>query len=876
MMSRVALSLQLSVARQIQLIGCIGLLGLAVLGAVYLWGNGREVSNEAKLAQVLEQRTLKDKIERGMLEARRLEGDFLRRRDEGDVVRHAETMSEVTNALTALSELTRDPETADLERQVADDVVRYSRQFADVAAQMRSVGLNEEAGLLGELRTAVHGVEAKLKEIDAPRAMIAMLMMRRAEKDFIARLDAKYGAKLKEQVPAFISGLDAALPSPALRAEIMEKLSAYQNAFGGLMEGTLAAAAGIKKLSEIHGEIEPKLQQFDRHFDARYEDAERENAALKRSLMWTMLLGFAAVFVIVIGLSWLVGRRISRPIAAMTAAMGRLADGQNVDIPGDGRRDEIGEMARALSTIRDTGVRATVAKTALEGVASSVMIADADGKIAFMNRSVKAMLKDAEAEIRKDLPHFDADELLGRNFDDFHKVPAHQRRLLSGLAGTHRSHIKVGGRGFDVIVNPITNAAGERLGTVLEWADVTQELSVQSEIAQLVNAVAKGDLSKRLDLAGKTGFMKTLTEGINQVTDTVSKAVSEVVAVMSAMSRGDLSKRIEGDYEGEFLRLKRDANETAEKLAKIVGQTIEGIANIKTSTGEIASGAADLSARTEEQVARLEEIAASIRQLNGTMETSVENTKQASQLAQAARASAEGGGGVASAAVKAMSEIEQSSRRISDIFGMIDEIAFQTNLLALNAAVEAARAGEAGRGFAVVAGEVRALAQRSSQASKEIKALITSSDSQVKQGVELVNQAGATLGEIVTSVKRVSDIVAEIAAANSQQSASVGEIQEAIGQIEQATQQNAALVEQTTAALGSADGQMKGVHDVISFFGSASAAVAPSAAVVGKGAKAMQAKLAERVRSASRSSATRMTCSGTTRDAKASDGWEEF
>jgi len=149
---------------------------------------------------------------------------------------------------------------------------------------------------------------------------------------------------------------------------------------------------------------------------------------------------------------------------------------------------------------------------------------------------------------------------------------------------------------------------------------------------------------------------------------------------------------------------------------------------------------------------------------------------------------------------------------------VIDEIAFQTNLLALNAAVEAARAGEAGRGFAVVAGEVRALAQRSSHASKEIKALITNSDSQVKQGVELVNKAGATLGEIVTSITRVSDIVAEIAAANKEQSASVGEVQEAIGHIEQATQQNAALVEETTAALGSTDNQVQNVTDVISFF----------------------------------------------------------
>jgi len=403
------------------------------------------------------------------------------------------------------------------------------------------------------------------------------------------------------------------------------------------------------------------------------------------------------------------------------------------------------------------------------------------------------------------------------------------------------------------------------------------EEAAGAEVAQVVSAAAAGDLTKRIDTASKTGFFQKLGEGMNGLLEAVSSAVGEVVSVMSAMAQGDLSKRISGDYHGEFLKLKSDTNTTAEKLSEIVGQTVEGMANIKASTTEIATGATDLSSRTEEQVASLEEIAASIRQLNTTVQQSAENAGQASQLAVAARSSAEGGGEIAGAAVKAMGEIEQSSQKISDIVGMIDEIAFQTNLLALNAAVEAARAGEAGRGFAVVAGEVRALAQRSSQASKEIKALITNSNSQVKQGVELVNKAGSTLGEIVTSVKRVSDIVAEIAAANKEQSASVGEVQEAIGQIEQATQQNAALVEETTAALGSADNQVQAVTDVIGFFKSDAVVAAKPANTQSpaKGAKAVQAKLTARVAKPSvspvkSSGGKKVAATGT------DDGWEEF
>jgi methyl-accepting chemotaxis protein len=415
----------------------------------------------------------------------------------------------------------------------------------------------------------------------------------------------------------------------------------------------------------------------------------------------------------------------------------------------------------------------------------------------------------------------------------------------------------------------------------IEAQRVKVETELGNALGTLVDAAKIGDFTKHIDVDGKSGFIRKLAESMNQLIDTVGAALGEVVAVMSAMARGDLSKRIAGSYEGGFLQLKTDANATAEKLAQIVGQTMEGMANIKASTAEIATGAIDLSSRTEEQVASLEEVSASIRLLNSTVQQSAQNAGQASQLALAARTAAESGGQVANAAVDAMGEIEESARRISDIVGMIDEIAFQTNLLALNAAVEAARAGEAGRGFAVVAGEVRALAQRSSQASKEIKTLISNSNSQVKQGVELVNKAGATLGEIVTSVKRVSDIVAEIAAANKEQSASVGEVQDAIGQIEQATQQNAALVEETTAALGSVDNQVGNVSDVIAFFQSDAPMMTAKSAndAPARGAKATQARLA--TKPATKASAGAVKATGGRKASSATgtgtdNGWEEF
>jgi methyl-accepting chemotaxis protein len=351
------------------------------------------------------------------------------------------------------------------------------------------------------------------------------------------------------------------------------------------------------------------------------------------------------------------------------------------------------------------------------------------------------------------------------------------------------------------------------------------EESFQIDLAAFVDAAAAGDLSRRVNTQDRSGLMLQLGEGMNRWADAVRGALGEVVEMMSAMAKGDLSKRIVGNYQGELLRLKTDANATAEQLGAIVGQTAEGITTIKSATAQLSAGSQDLSARTEEQVASLEEMAASIREMSATVKQNADNAQNANQLAESARGAAENGGEVATSAVSAMAQIEESAQRISEIVGVIDEIAFQTNLLALNAAVEAARAGDAGRGFAVVAAEVRALAQRSSQASKEIKGLISNSGSQVKRGVELVNRAGSSLTEIVSSVKRVAEIVSEIAAASREQSDGVQQVDATVTRMEAVTQKNASLVEESTASLSAVDRQVDGMLEVVSFFNVAHAGV---------------------------------------------------
>jgi methyl-accepting chemotaxis protein len=288
--------------------------------------------------------------------------------------------------------------------------------------------------------------------------------------------------------------------------------------------------------------------------------------------------------------------------------------------------------------------------------------------------------------------------------------------------------------------------------------------------------------------------------------------------MMSALASGDLSQRVVGEFKGSFLQLKTDANIMADKI-RAIARRISGVSGeVQGATREIASGVADLSVRTEHQASSLEETSASMEQLATTVRQNAGNAQEANQLAAAASMSAINGGDIANRAVTAMGRIEDSSRQITDIVGLIQDIAFQTNLLALNAAVEAARAGEAGKGFAVVANEVRALAQRAGQASKDIKGLIVNSDTQVREGVTLVKQAGSSLTEIVASVKKVANLVSEIATATQEQSSGIEQVSKAVTGMDQMTQQNAALVEETNAALQSAQAQVDELRNVVAFF----------------------------------------------------------
>jgi methyl-accepting chemotaxis protein len=336
--------------------------------------------------------------------------------------------------------------------------------------------------------------------------------------------------------------------------------------------------------------------------------------------------------------------------------------------------------------------------------------------------------------------------------------------------------------------------------------------------ADCVDRISQGDIPANITDT-YYGDFNTIKDNLNTCIDAVNRLVSDADMLAEAASEGRITKRADAtQHQGDFRKIVEGVNATLETIVAPIIAVKEAVETINTAAGEISSGNNDLSSRTEQQASTLEETAASMEELASTVKHNAENAKEANQLALTASSVAVKGGEVVAEVVATMSAINTSAKKIEDIISVIDGIAFQTNILALNAAVEAARAGEQGRGFAVVAGEVRNLAQRSASAAKEIKDLITDSVTKTAEGTKQVENAGNTMDEVVTSVKRVSDIISEIAAASIEQSQGIAQVNGAVTTLDEATQQNAALVEQAAAAAESLVEQANALTDVVAVF----------------------------------------------------------
>jgi len=598
-------------------------------------------------------------------------------------------------------------------------------------------------------------------------------------------------------------------------------------------------------------DFDPRIQAWQAVIAdfVQYQKADNADALAEiahvRETVRNVLLGLIvlAVAVMVPAGLW-VTRQITGPLAQAMALADSVAAGNFDNAIDASGNDEAAHLLRALGRMQgDLKARREAdrqhadevmrIKVALDVGSNAVMVADRNGRIIYCNTAVMAMMREAAADLRRDLPGFDPENIVGSNFDLYHRDPARQQNLLAGLSSPWRNEMVIGGRTFRLIASPIRNDAGEHLGSVVEWDDRTTEVGIEKEVAGIIEAAAGGDFSRRIALDGKAGFFRQLGENVNELLDANSRALEDVGAMLSRLAEGDLTRKITAEYRGLLGRLRDDANGTVDHLQEIVFSIKQATDAINVAAQEIASGNADLSGRTEQQASSLEETASSMEQLTTTVRQNADNARQANELAGEAQRVAEHGGSVVGKVVETMSSIQQASNRIADIIGVIDGIAFQTNILALNAAVEAARAGEQGRGFAVVATEVRNLAQRSAAAAKEIKGLIADSVDKVTTGNRLVNQAGETMSEVVGSIQRVARIMGDISAASREQSSGIEQVGLAISQMDEVTQQNAALVEQAAAAAESLEEQARNLADSVSAFRLSGAVVVEGQSAIG-------------------------------------------
>ena len=424
---------------------------------------------------------------------------------------------------------------------------------------------------------------------------------------------------------------------------------------------------------------------------------------------------------------------------------------------------------------------------------------------------------------------FRAKDVVGKSLDWlFTEEPEQFRKASDSRNHPFAARIQTGPCVCDVTVTSTTDESGKVTGYAVYWERVTEKVAAEKlaaekleegrylaakieEMKTATQAIAAGDLTQKIPV-DKQDAIGELATAFNEMTN----SLTVMAAAADSIAAGDLSVNVAPQSEKDVLG---NAFATmTDKLSELVAQVRSSADSIYTASNEVSIGTDDLSQRTEEQASSLEETASSMEEMTSTVKQNADNARQANQLAAQAREVAEKGGAVVSSAVSSMEEINKASKRIADIISVIDEIAFQTNLLALNAAVEAARVGEQGRGFAVVAAEVRNLAGRSATAAKEIKALVADSVQKVQEGSALVNQSGQQLDEIVSSVKKVADIISEISAASQEQSVGIEQVNKAITQMDQITQQNAALVEETAAASQAMTGQSKDLQGLVSQF----------------------------------------------------------
>ncbi|WP_024850423.1 methyl-accepting chemotaxis protein [Hydrogenovibrio kuenenii] len=535
--------------------------------------------------------------------------------------------------------------------------------------------------------------------------------------------------------------------------------------------------------------------------------------------------GLAFLF---ISLIWF-GFKQERNYAKFTNQLLQLASGEILNSPNINPKSSSARLIKSMESVslaymascEDAAYQVDKARQmqlVLDKTNSNVMMADKNYNITYMNERLKSLFEEKYDQIKSEFPNFDVKTLIGSNIDIFHKHPEHNRAMLDKMTDEMKANISINGLSFELHVMAMNDRTGERIGTIVEWVDRTQDVIIIQEVKHTIDLMKSGILDQRIDVSKISGVTREVSESINELIDALETPINQAIKVATDMAEGTLNHHIETKAHGRFALLQDALNVAVDNLGSLIGQTKNAINSVKGSALEISNSSIELNDRTQQQAASIEETAASMEQMTSTVKQNADNAMEASRVTKDSARQAGNGVSVMESAIEAMEQIHASSHKINDIIGLIDNIAFQTNLLALNAAVEAARAGEHGRGFAVVAGEVRSLAGKSADAAKDIRKLIEDTVQKVSEGTQNVKNSGDSLTEIVDSIHKVNHIIEEIAASSHEQSEGVDQVNLAITNIDGAVQQNAALVEESTATSEQLGNMAEAMDHTISAF----------------------------------------------------------
>jgi methyl-accepting chemotaxis protein len=513
---------------------------------------------------------------------------------------------------------------------------------------------------------------------------------------------------------------------------------------------------------------------------------------------WLSLVGvLVAIFILTFALVMAIGRMVIKPLQQVQ----KISD--NIIKTGDFSlrvpeisKDEVGKTSHALNQLLEN---VSHALTGANNTVAAIAAGDFNQRI--------------EGQYVGDLQRLQ--EGVNNSADNIAKVMTQFGRTMQAMKqGEFKLKLEC-------------QAEGEYLKMMHNAQDTMDEMNgIIGEINEVMTGMAQGQFNHRVGIAA-SGEMKVLKDSINESMSQLDEAIKEITKIVVAQSEGDLTQTIQGEYAGDLLRLKEAVNSSLTKLAQIVSQAVQAADIVNSAAKEVSQGSLDLSQRVQQQAAALEQTSATMDQMNSAVQNNTDNAQNAAKVANGVQSEAQLGEQVMKQTIKAMASIQESSHKIAEIVSLIDGIAFQTNLLALNAAVEAARAGDHGRGFAVVAGEVRALAQKSAEAAKDIKHLINESVERIDEGTKLAGESGERLVSITHSIEEVSAMMNQIAQASAEQAEGVSQVHTAISDIDGVTQQNAALVEQTSATSESMSEQANELSRNMSFFKTSHSSSAP-------------------------------------------------